>query len=73
MRMFLYASFKKLWYILKPCVAAVLFKWQKAVKLCRGNVEHLFLISDAILKKNNFAWYLKCDLCILVIDYCRLI
>lgn len=73
MWMFLYASFKKLWYILKPCVAAVLFKWQKAVKLCRGNVERFRIASLIKKKKIHFAWYLKCDLCILVIDYCHLI
>lgn len=39
--------------ILNIYITAILLKWQKAVKLCRENVEHFFfLISDVILKKN---------------------
>lgn len=73
--MFLYATFKMLWNIFKSCIAVILLKWEKAVNLCRGNIEHFFfLISDRILKVNSFAWYLKCgDLYILVIDYCHLL
>lgn len=41
--------------ILKIYITVIVLKWQKAVKLCRGDVEHFFfLISDVILKKNYF-------------------